>query len=71
MNVGRHDQVDRHAEQRAIGECDDERPPYAKHLQQAEDPRCIARQNVSNFPQGKRLVYVINKTVSVSPCYHP
>lgn len=59
VNVGRDDKVDWHAEQRAIGETDDEDAPDSQNLHQGKEPGGVAGQNVSDLVQAEWLVYVI------------
>ena len=62
MDVGGYDEIDRHADKRAVGEGDHEYAPDPQDLHQAEDPGGVARQDVSEFLQAawrKLLVYVI------------
>ncbi len=59
MHIGGNDEIDWHAQEGAVGKSDYKRTPDPQQLHQPENPRRIARQNVSNCFQGKQLVYVI------------
>ena len=62
VDVSGHDEVHRHADERAIGERYHEHALDPQDLHQSEDPGGVARQDVSEFLQAgwrKWLVYVI------------
>ena len=59
IHISRNDEVDRHAEQGAVGKGDYKDAPNAQQFHQAKNPRRVARQDLRQFFQAKKLVYVI------------
>ena len=59
VDVRCDNKIDWHADQGAIRKSDDEYTPDSEHFHESQDPRRVARQNVSDFFQAEYSVYVM------------
>lgn len=65
IDIGCHDGIDRHAEQRAVGERDDKDAPYPEHREQAPYPCRVAPQELCDRLQRKTVYVKKNQRVSL------
>lgn len=65
VDITGDNKIDRHSEKSAVRESDHKYAPDAQYLDEAQNPRRVARQNVSDFLQAEYSVYVMkNERVS-------